>query len=1109
MRPEVLHQRIVAAKPSGRWQLTGFRIIGLCPFHDDRAPSFHVYLDRGYAKCYGCDKYISNPIALWAGIRGISHHDALQELRQYFGLKFLAASIQSGLQEWERSQHLKRRVMAICHEELIGAVSAPESDEYSYAADAARWLLETRQVPKDALPSLPMIGVMPAVAKILNALEEEYRVEEARIEEMREEGAKKEKPHPYHEDAAAYLKDAAGAKGSVVFRLDLAPDTIGRLKVRRPYMPSSDCRFLEDAFEEELGFFGLGWELYRPLLGGGAQAKYVEGVYVVEGEFDALSIMARQVLDGGPTFVTVAVGGNSQSGAIDNLRSAGFRKAFLFADRPGEKKGDRLIKAWLEAVKHLRGYVFTGWEALPGNADDPDSAVVAVGLAALRRILLDTENRLYFQSPPDWVFAQAEADVTSVPERDVRGRIEAASGWGRLLKNSIDCDLFVDACAGTYGLPSGLLKREIVAREEDEPAFILRLVDVLTREFYPIGQRSQDRDRRLFLWHRERREIVSLGLADDASIERELGSKLGPSYQFFQDKVGLPTFLEVPDVVQEQGKYLQKLDRDLRWYNRQALTIISQSVPDYDAAPQLGQGIHVLRNEEGGPPKLYVVNGRDIYHGSYGDQGRLSWAKLEGPAHEGYLFDVGEHRPEKAWLSSIRRVEDFERAKEIEPKSLWERLHQVLDLGWLFKNHALSVDFLAAHLLATTVNNAFRRQVVVTFNADSSSGKSKLNLGLIAGHEIKSLHLIEAAVGMQSFTPAGIRMTMNKKVRPLCLDEFEDENSAEKKAKYVQETLEMLRNLTGEVNTFTMGSRSNEAVQYNMRFFVFLSAINPTRKIQDANRMVVLNMDKKEGRDAPEEIIPRELGWNFIADLRADLSIGLLPHVGKLQSLYEEIEREFGKPGAKPANIDQRYFQALFPAMSVMKLVGQDYRKFAHEFCGVARATFAGGTDNSDSAQLFNWLIQTAEIRYTEDRSERQANAVQLLSTGEWAKMNSSPAGLFFDEATDLLIVNWTMAVQRLLARHPRYGKEGNVANLRDLANRSPYAVKAEELLSSGALERLRTLGLTAMAPTGLSAFRVGHLVRGLAASPEVGEARTSRMPRGQEDESDAGDFTR
>jgi hypothetical protein len=123
--------------------------------------------------------------------------------------------------------------------------------------------------------------------------------------------------------------------------------------------------------------------------------------------------------------------------------------------------------------------------------------------------------------------------------------------------------------------------------------------------------------------------------------------------------------------------------------------------------------------------------------------------------------------------------------------------------------------------------------------------------------------------------------------------------------------------------------------------------------------------------------------------------------------------------------------------------------------------------------------------------------------------MNASPAGLFFDEATDLLIVNWTMAVQRLLARHPRYGKEGNVSNLRDLANRSPYAVKAEELLASGALERLRTLGLTAMAPTGLSAFRVGHLVRGLAASPEMGGAKTSKMPRGQEDESDAGDFTR
>ena len=37
-----------------RLQRAGRNWKGLCPFHDEKTPSFHVFPDRGNFKCFGC-----------------------------------------------------------------------------------------------------------------------------------------------------------------------------------------------------------------------------------------------------------------------------------------------------------------------------------------------------------------------------------------------------------------------------------------------------------------------------------------------------------------------------------------------------------------------------------------------------------------------------------------------------------------------------------------------------------------------------------------------------------------------------------------------------------------------------------------------------------------------------------------------------------------------------------------------------------------------------------------------------------------------------------------------------------------------------------------------
>lgn len=1099
MKAQTVLERLKTLWPTHRWTLHGSRVSGLCPLHDDSTPSFHIYLDRGYAKCFGCDTYITNPIELWSKLAKLSYSDALHDLKLQFGLKFLGTNVQTQLKAWDRNQHLKRRIMQICHDELINAINDPASHPTAQAT--VDWLLNVRQVPKDAIPALDMLGVVPPLATIRNVFAKEHLAEQMKAEaEAEANGTKAVKITSLEQEAADYMAATSpGWVGSVIFRLDLSPNIIGRLKVRRAN--SKDIIFLEDRYEEELGFFGLGWQLYRNLLT--TQHKYIDSVYVVEGEFDTLSSMARQVLAGGPNFISVAAGGKSNAQTIDDLYQCGFNKVYLVGDAPSNS-GDVLVETWLPGIKNLRAYVFTGYDQFPGQCDDPDKIVCTVGLDAYQRVLLDTDNRKRFQTPPDWVFDRAYPEVAAINDSDVRFRIETLAKWGRLLKNNVECDLFVDASAKAFAIPSAQLKREIVARAEDEPGFVLRLVDVLNQVFFPVGQQATDKDRKLVLWHRDKREVTHVSLADDGSIERELGRTLGPSYQFFQEKVGIPSFLEIPETLKEGGKYLQRLDKDCRFYYRQALTIMSQSVPDMDIAKHLGQGLHVIGPQA--TPTLYLVNGKDIFIGTFVEGGKLSWKKADGPTHDGYIFDVGFTHPEEVWLKSVASIDDLNRAEKVDPKSLWTRLRDVIDTGWAFKNHQITLDFLTAHLLATTIQDAWRRKVVVAFHADTSAGKSKMNMGLIAGVDHEHLQLISSAVGFQSFTTAGVRDAMKNKAMTLCLDEFEDDGSGDKKSRIVTDTLALLRNLTGEKNSHVMSSRSLETKRIRISFFCFLSAIHPARRVQDANRMVVINMQKVEGKLDPADVLPQKFGQTALTQLREDLDVGLMPHIGKLRQMYDETRLEYA--GNKPIPVEQRFFEALYPAIAVMKFLGLDYKKFVLDFCEANKTPLMNSAEHTDSAALFSWILQAPQlkIRTGENRERNDASCLQLLTAPDLREqINTSASGLFFDEDSQLLVVNWTMAIQGVLREHDRYKRETSIFNLREIANRSPYAVRAEELLQSGALARLKRFGLISVPAAHLTAYKVGHIISGAEESTPQAPASTEKPA---ERKTDDGEFT-
>ncbi len=65
----------------------GKNYMGLCPFHDEKTPSFSVTAEKNIAFCFGCKKG-GSPITFLSQIKNISAYDAAKELAADLGIEF-------------------------------------------------------------------------------------------------------------------------------------------------------------------------------------------------------------------------------------------------------------------------------------------------------------------------------------------------------------------------------------------------------------------------------------------------------------------------------------------------------------------------------------------------------------------------------------------------------------------------------------------------------------------------------------------------------------------------------------------------------------------------------------------------------------------------------------------------------------------------------------------------------------------------------------------------------------------------------------------------------------------------------------------------------------
>lgn len=89
----------------------GSNYMGLCPFHNERTPSFSVNKSRNYCYCFSCHKG-GSPVNFIMEKEGISYHDALLHLAKKYGIKVE----EKELTDEEREAQSRREGMFIANE---------------------------------------------------------------------------------------------------------------------------------------------------------------------------------------------------------------------------------------------------------------------------------------------------------------------------------------------------------------------------------------------------------------------------------------------------------------------------------------------------------------------------------------------------------------------------------------------------------------------------------------------------------------------------------------------------------------------------------------------------------------------------------------------------------------------------------------------------------------------------------------------------------------------------------------------------------------------------------------------------------------------------------
>lgn len=353
--------------------------MGLCPFHNEKTPSFTVVEDKGFYHCFGCGAH-GDVISFVMQTEGLSFPEAVEKLAGEAGLSVPVASPRQRAEE-ERRKSLTEVTEAACRffqAELEGAGGA-----------AGRRYLEGRGLGPETVAAF-RLGFAPNRRGALVQALKAQGIEEAQLVE-----------------AGLVKRDEQGALREYFFDRVIFP-----IEDRRGRVVAFGGRTLGDGQPKYLNspdsnLFHKGRLLYN--LPRARQASREGGaVVVVEGYMDVIAL-AEAGVAGAVAPLGTAV---TEEQIAELWRLAEEPILCLDGDNAGRRAALRAAERALPLLQPGKSLRFA---FLPAG-EDPDSLVRAAGLAAFRQVL---------------AAARPLADMVWDKERAAR-RLDTPEAWAAL-----------------------------------------------------------------------------------------------------------------------------------------------------------------------------------------------------------------------------------------------------------------------------------------------------------------------------------------------------------------------------------------------------------------------------------------------------------------------------------------------------------------------------------------------------------------------------------------------------------------------------------------------------------------------------------------------------